>query len=65
MRFIVDIGELIEVQDKDPRSAVLLALLSRRNDLGAEAGAPPPIADVLDLGSGEIVRFILQPGGSA
>jgi hypothetical protein len=65
MRYVVDVGALIEVQDKDPRSAVLLALLARRQERGREFSPPPPIADVLDLNSGEMVRFILQPEAAA
>ncbi len=64
MRYVVDVGELIEVQDKDPRSAVLLALLARRQAAGREY-APPLTADVLDLTSGEMIRFILQPEAAA
>lgn len=65
MRYIVDVGELVEVKDKDPRSAVLLALLARRDAPGAAQLPPPPIADVFDPATGETVRFILQPEAAA
>lgn len=64
MTYIVDVGELVRCEDKDPRAAVVSALLLRREQPHPYSPTPAA-ATVLELASGEMVSFLLQPEASA